>query len=91
MLRCRFFSGTVKRFCDQLNVYLCHRGICETGRDVAARIETLVPSLAKAYLELYKSTLSIREFFGLRDFYRSVKFMRHKIFICKEICVVGIS
>ena len=41
---------------------------------MAARIETLVPSLAKAYLELYKSTLSIREFFGLRDFYGFVKF-----------------
>jgi len=56
------------------NVYCYNRGICETGRDVAARIETLVPSLAKAYLELYKSAMDIREFFGLRDFYRWVMF-----------------
>ena len=29
--------------------------------------------MAKAYLELYSSALQIKEFFGLRDFYRYVK------------------
>lgn len=33
-------------------------------------IDSLLEPMSKAYLELYNSALDIREFFGLRDFYR---------------------
>ena len=46
------------------------RGICATDRVVQHRIKTLIKPMSEAYLELYNSAMEIREFFGLRDFYR---------------------
>ncbi|XP_072028272.1 E3 ubiquitin-protein ligase RNF213-like [Amphiura filiformis] len=45
-------------------------GIC-AGDPVQDLIEPLIPSLAKAYLSLYKNQK--REFFGLRDYYSLIK------------------
>ena len=61
-------SGSILNNC----VYFPSRGICATNKHVACRIEALVKPIAKAYLELYNSALEIREFFGLRDFYRLI-------------------
>ncbi|XP_072028229.1 E3 ubiquitin-protein ligase rnf213-alpha-like [Amphiura filiformis] len=47
------------------------RGICATDPHVLGLIEPLIPSLAKAYLSLYKNQK--REFFGLRDYYSLIK------------------
>lgn len=52
-------------------MFVCvNRGICGTNEIVKRNITALVPPMAKAYLTLYNSALEIREFFGLRDFYR---------------------
>ena len=53
-----------------LMLFLFYRGICASDEAVASCIECLVKPLSKGYLKLYKSALTIREFFGLRDFYR---------------------
>jgi len=55
------------RFCD---LFFLNRGICAKDRIIARQIDVLVQPMSKAYLELYESALKIREFFGLRDFYR---------------------
>lgn len=46
------------------------RDICSKEAHVQTHMQRYVSPLAKAYLELYKSTTQVREFFGLRDFYR---------------------
>jgi hypothetical protein len=52
-------------------VFFLSRGICGSNEMVRRNIKTLVRPMAKAYLELYEeATREIREFFGLRDFYR---------------------
>ena len=50
--------------------FCCFRGICSTKRQVLQKIQPFVKPMAHAYLRLYNSALEIREFFGLRDFYR---------------------
>ncbi|CAG2216927.1 RNF213 [Mytilus edulis] len=52
------------------------RGICRTSKDkerILKLIDNLIPSLSKAYSELFSELEKTkqREFFGLRDFYRS--------------------
>ncbi|XP_072028224.1 E3 ubiquitin-protein ligase rnf213-alpha-like [Amphiura filiformis] len=55
---------------DEKELVNTARGIC-AGDPVQDLIEPLIPSLAKAYLSLYKNQK--REFFGLRDYYSLIK------------------
>lgn len=67
-----FFILALSSMSAVIAVFLCFkRGICGSNKFVRQRIKTLVRPMAKAYLDLYNSALvEIREFFGLRDFYR---------------------
>ncbi|PAA65746.1 hypothetical protein BOX15_Mlig015539g1 [Macrostomum lignano] len=47
------------------------KGIC--GRDDSGPIVNYLEPLAKFYRAIYKETLKVREFFGLRDFFSLVK------------------
>jgi len=46
------------------------RDICSKDPIVQLHMDRYVSPLANAYLDLYKSTMKEKEFFGLRDFYR---------------------
>ncbi len=47
------------------------RGICQASPPkVMQRMRVLWKPMAKAYLDLYNSAMAIREFYGLRDYYR---------------------
>lgn len=53
-------------------------------------MEQYVTPLAKAYLELYESTMKVREFFGLRDFYRWVDkkvYLHGQLFLTAEFYI----
>ena len=64
------FSPVIDIACRREFLCFVFRGICSTDEIVQQRITRYVLPLAKAYLEMYHSALEIREFFGLRDFYR---------------------
>ena len=49
---------------------MVYRGICASEESIKTHIMPIVEPMAKAYLDLYHSALEMREFFGLRDFYR---------------------
>jgi hypothetical protein len=47
------------------------RGICEEDEGLGNLIQPFIEPMAKSYLEIFeKATAQMREFFGLRDFYR---------------------
>lgn len=64
------FAPVIDIACRREFLCFVFRGICSTDEIVQQRITRYVLPLAKAYLEMYNSALEIREFFGLRDFYR---------------------
>jgi len=52
-------------------VLVNYRGICQTREELHTYIDPLIEPLSKSYLELFEiATGKMREFFGLRDFYR---------------------
>ncbi|XP_072046322.1 E3 ubiquitin-protein ligase rnf213-alpha-like [Amphiura filiformis] len=53
------------------------RGICSTDSGILELADKLIPSLAKAYLEIY--TNQERQYFGLRDYYSLIKMVYHII------------
>ncbi|KAK7488216.1 hypothetical protein BaRGS_00020523, partial [Batillaria attramentaria] len=59
---------------DNVELVETARGICQTqDAVVGAKVRTLVPKLAEAYLKIFEEAKKSREFFGLRDFYSLVK------------------
>jgi len=47
------------------------RGICSEEEVVLLRIKPIIKNMAEAYLDLFQAaSKQLREFFGLRDFYR---------------------
>ena len=58
--------------------------ICRSSSVDPALLESIlvcIPSLAKAYLRLVKTTDTTREYYGLRDFYSLIKML---VFLCNE-------
>ncbi|KAL8623379.1 hypothetical protein ACOMHN_065913 [Nucella lapillus] len=59
---------------DEEDLVETARGICSTSDERAKlNMKMLIPTLAKAYLTIFKDAKLKREFFGLRDFYSLVK------------------
>ncbi|XP_062591685.1 E3 ubiquitin-protein ligase rnf213-alpha-like, partial [Saccostrea cucullata] len=48
-------------------------GICSSNKRISKMIKPLIKPLAESYLQVFKSVITKREFFGLRDFYSLIK------------------
>ncbi|XP_061169263.1 E3 ubiquitin-protein ligase RNF213-like isoform X1 [Saccostrea echinata] len=48
-------------------------GICSSKKRISKMITPLIKPLAESYLQVFKSVIAKREFFGLRDFYSLIK------------------
>jgi dihydroorotase-like cyclic amidohydrolase len=60
-------------FCNktQINITIFNSGICQTEDELGSLIEPLIEPMAISYLDIFeKASKNMREFYGLRDFYR---------------------
>ena len=62
---------TIYRTNFDLGLFI-YSGICSTDQVVLNILKPMIPSLAASYLKLFEVSAEMREFFGLRDFYRQV-------------------
>lgn len=57
---------------DEDDLTECSLGICNGDKHTQELMTPYLRGLAKAYLQVYRSQDSGKEFYGLRDFYRLV-------------------